>query len=103
MGYVEALINSLDTLEELHLSLNDYHNVQIDTVDDDVFQEINDDLNDTEENDIDYQAASTANNSNDNCKDASSVCSSCGQQTQAQTKDTKRSKSKYSFTGFNLI
>lgn len=99
---VETLINSLDTLEELHLSLNDYHNVQIDTVDDDVFQEINDykdtdDLHDTEENDIEYQAAalrnSTASSSSDDDKDTTkSICSSCGQQTQTQ-KDTKRSKS----------
>lgn len=101
---VETLINSLDTLEELHLSLNDYHNVQIDTVDDDVFQEINDyketDLNDTEENDVEYQAAaiqnSTANNSSDDDKQTKSICSSCGQQT--QPKDTKRSKSHKSFT-----
>lgn len=97
---VEALINSLETLEELHLSLNDYHNVQIDTVDDDVFQEINDykdDLNDADENDIDYEAAAMRNSTaaTDHSSDADkaatkSICSACGLQTQAN--DTKRSK-----------
>lgn len=93
---VEALINSLDTLEELHLSLNDYHNVLIDTLDDDVFQEINDDykedLNDTEDNEIENDEAASVENTtkNGNSIDKQSICSSCGLQTQA--KDTKRSK-----------
>lgn len=34
---VESLIRMLPVLEELHLSLNDYSNVMIDTLDDDVF------------------------------------------------------------------
>lgn len=34
---VESLIRMLPVLEELHLSLNDYSNVLIDTLDDDVF------------------------------------------------------------------
>lgn len=95
---VETLINSLDTLEELHLSLNDYHKVQIDTIDDDVFQEINDykdDLNDTEENDIDYDDAASPQNSTKNSssddKESETVCSSCG--LQSQPKHTKRSES----------
>lgn len=93
---VEALINSLDTLEELHLSLNDYHNVLIDTLDDDVFHEINDfkdDLNDTEDNDTENDEAASEQNTtkNSNSTDKESVCTSCGLQTQA--KDTKRSES----------
>lgn len=36
---VETLIRMLPVLEELHLSLNDYSNVLIDTLDDDVFVE----------------------------------------------------------------
>lgn len=92
---VEALINSLDTLEELHLSLNDYHNVLIDTLDDDVFHEMNDfkdDLNDTEDNDTENDEAASEQNTtkNSNSTDKESVCTSCGLQTQA--KDTKRSK-----------
>lgn len=91
---VETLINSLQTLEELHLSLNDYHNVLIDTIDDDVFHEISDfkdDLNDTD-NETDNEGSTTAqyttkNHFND---DASSICSSCGLKT--QQKDTNRSK-----------
>lgn len=99
---VETLINSLQTLEELHLSLNDYHNVLIDTLDDDVFHEINDfkdDLNDTDDNDIEnVEAASVQNTTtkNNSC-DKESVCSSCGLQAQTSPKDTKRSMSKYFF------
>lgn len=106
---VEALINSLDTLEELHLSLNDYHNVQIDTVDDDVFHEMNDfkdDLNDTEENDIDYDENNTSTqNSTKNCpsddKESESICSSCG--LQKQQKHTTRSKSSVFFLHILLL
>lgn len=95
---VETLINSLETLEELHLSLNDYHNVLIDTIDDDVFHEMNefkDDLNDTEDNDNDNeQAASSEYTTKDDTGDNNdeSICSSCGSQTKNENKDTKRSK-----------
>lgn len=99
---VETLINSLHTLEELHLSLNDYHSVLIDTLDDDVFHEINDDykddLNDTEDNDIDdtsTAAAASAQNTTKN-EDKQSLCSSCGLQTQ-NSKDTKRSGSIFDY------
>lgn len=81
---VEMLINCLKTLEELHLSLNDYHNVLIDTLDDDVFHDA--DLNDVEDNEpIDEPISDkeTTNSSQHN----DSVCSSCG----SQSKDTKRS------------
>lgn len=96
---VETLINSLETLEELHLSLNDYHNVLIDTLDDDVFHEINDykyDLNDnTDDNDEteNDEAATSVQNTTNNATDdnnESNICSSCGSQT--EQKDTKRSE-----------
>lgn len=97
---VETLINSLETLEELHLSLNDYHKVLIDTLDDDVFHEINDykyDLNDnTDDNDDtenDEAAASVENTTKHSVEDdnnESNICSSCGSQT--EQKDTKRSE-----------
>lgn len=81
---VEMLINCLKTLEELHLSLNDYHNVLIDTLDDDVFHDA--DLNDVDDNeniDDPISEKETTNLSQHN----EFVCSSCG----SQTKDTKRS------------
>lgn len=92
---VEALINCVKSLEELHLSLNDYHNVLIDTVDDDVFHEMNeykDELNDSYGIDNDIESVSAKNQST-NAKASddqqSMCCSSCGSQT--QSKDTKRS------------
>lgn len=96
---VETLINSLQTLEELHLSLNDYHNVLIDTMDDDVFHEISDfkdDLNDTDDNDIENDEAASIQNctTENNQSDKESVCSSCGAQAQTPPKDAKRSRSK---------
>lgn len=96
---VETLINSLQTLEELHLSLNDYHNVLIDTLDDDVFHEISDfkdDLNDADDNDIENDEAASIQNctTKNNQSDNESVCSSCGAQAQTPPKDTKRSRSK---------
>lgn len=81
---VEMLINCLKTLEELHLSLNDYHNVLIDTLDDDVFHDADpNDVADNENIDEPLSAKETTNLSQHN----DSVCSSCG----SQTKDTKRS------------
>lgn len=103
---VDTIINSLQTLEELHLSLNDYHNVLIDTLDDDVFHEINDDFKyDTEDNDIENEEKTSAvqntmNNSLNNENTDESICSTCGLQTQTSPltspppKDTKRSESK---------
>lgn len=90
---VEMLINCLKNLEELHLSLNDYHNVLIDTLDDDVFHEMGDDLNDVE-NDVNENIADNASAKDEpkcNLMDNNqSICSSCGSQT--ESKDTKRSK-----------
>lgn len=63
---VENLIQRLPSLEELHLSLNDYHKVLIDTLDDDVFYE--DSSNDSN--------ASDEKKSNDE-----EMCSSCGSKT----------------------
>lgn len=60
---VDILKNRLPSLEELHLSLNDYHNVLIDTVDDDVFYE-----SDREDN----AELSEVN------EPKGTVCSSCG-------------------------
>lgn len=84
---VEMLINCLKTLEELHLSLNDYHNVLIDTLDDDVFHEMPDDLNDVDDGEnVDDTEKDTTKIMDNN----ESICSSCGSQT--QPKDTKRSE-----------
>lgn len=84
---VEMLINCLKTLEELHLSLNDYHNVLIDTLDDDVFHELNAELNDVDDNEnIDEPISEKDTNNSSQHKE--SVCSSCG----SQTKGTKRSE-----------
>lgn len=71
---VETLINRLPSLEELHLSLNDYHNVLIDTQDfDDVFYE-SDDKEDAVEG----------------SENAAGLCSSCG----VETSNVKRSMTK---------
>lgn len=80
---VEILINSVKSLEELHLSLNDYHNVLIDTVDDDVFREINeykDDSNDSDGNDNDNDSTSV--------KHSNRICSSCGSQSSTDSKQS---------------
>lgn len=63
---VENLIKRLPSLEELHLSLNDYHNVLIDTLDDDVFYEDN-------SNEMNKIAVKQSNETE--------VCSSCGSKT----------------------
>lgn len=46
---VESLIRMLPVLEELHLSLNDYSSVLIDTLDDDVFVDDDEMLKDNED------------------------------------------------------
>lgn len=74
---VDILKNRLPSLEELHLSLNDYHNVLIDTVDDDVFYE-----SDKEDN------AESADSDEAN----GNVCRSCGGETSAAGISVKRSK-----------
>lgn len=79
---VDNLISRLPSLEELHLSLNDYRNVLIDTLDDDVFYE-----SDKEENSvIEANAADVANPNHSN-----NVCSSCGGETSQTVLTTKRS------------
>lgn len=89
---VETLIKCSPSLEELHLSLNDYRNVLIDTLDDDVFYEttdFKDELNEHDDDDNENNDKDTANGNNGTTN--GSVCSSCG--TQTDKKDTKRSKS----------
>lgn len=80
---VDSLISRLPSLEELHLSLNDYRNVLIDTLDDDVFYE-----SDKEENSlVEANVAGVANPNHNN-----TVCSSCGGETSQQSLlTTKRS------------
>lgn len=68
---VETLINRLPSLEELHLSLNDYHNVLIDTLDDDVFYE------------------SDKEDAVEGSEDAAGVCSSCGVETNVKRSMTE--------------
>lgn len=75
---VDNLISRLPSLEELHLSLNDYRNVLIDTLDDDVFYE-----SDKEENSV-AEANTAKPNHND-------VCSSCGSETSPSRLTTNRS------------
>lgn len=94
---VEILINCVKSLEELHLSLNDYKNVLIDTVDDDVFREINefkDDLNDSDGNDNDNDSASVKHSHENR------ICSSCGSQTST---DSKRSTFYLVFYSFHYF
>lgn len=89
---VEVLINCVKPLEELHLSLNEYHNVLIDTLDDDVFREINDykdELIDSDGNDNDNDSASVKHPMP--MATENGICSSCGSQTQPQPPDSKRS------------
>lgn len=78
---VDTLIKRLPSLQELHLSLNDYRNVLIDTLDDEVFYETVDNDNDVFSNtNGDYQSeheniakpttsTSTADNTNKNTID----------------------------------
>lgn len=73
---VDTLINRLPSLEELHLSLNDYRNVLIDTLDDDVFYE-----SDREDNNEITEITESMNN----------VCSSCGGETLQPGISVKRS------------
>lgn len=76
---VEKLIKRLPSLEELHLSLNEYRNVLIDTVDDDVFSEENSNV-------------PTSNEEVENEKQ-SEVCSSCGSKTNKTTESEENEKS----------
>lgn len=49
---VDTIINMLPVLEELHLSLNDYRNVLIDTIDDDYVANCTMDVEDDEEEEV---------------------------------------------------
>jgi len=80
---VEMLINCVKTMEELHLSLNDYHNVLIDTLDDDVFQEMSEDF------DENLNESTGETTKIDSMENNENICSSCG----SDTKNAKRSES----------
>lgn len=74
---VEKLIQRLPSLEELHLSLNDYRNVLIDTLDDDVFYE---------------DSSNETNKDADKQSNEPEVCSSCGS-TSTKSNESKESQS----------
>lgn len=70
---VETLIQRLPALQELHLSLNDYRNVLIDTLDDDVFyetidsdSEANSDMNADFEPELNAAEPTTSNDNRNN-------------------------------------
>lgn len=75
---VETLINLLPSLEELHLSLNEYRNVLIDTLDDEVFYETTDDKE------------TFAEESPEEQNEEAAVCTSCG--TSSSKELTQRSE-----------